>query len=99
MNEGRKNPKLIEDLFENVPTAQALKIVQEAINHEVEAGNIRQITVQELMLNLMSLTVYPFIAEPALKHVFSLTNEDFKNMMTKRKITITNLIINDLKIK
>lgn len=99
MNEGRKNPKLIEDLFENVPTAQALKIVQEAINHEVEAGNIRQITVQELMLNLISLTVYPFIAEPALKHVFSLTNEDFKNMMTKRKITITNLIINDLKIK
>lgn len=99
MNEGRKNPKLIEDLFKNVPIAHALKMVQDALDHEAKIGNIRHISVQELMLNLMSLTVYPFVAEPALKHVFSLTDDDFKNIMIKRKKIINTLIINDLKVK
>lgn len=68
------------------------------IDAEVMSGNIRRISLEELLMNVMSLCIYPIIAEPILKYVLDLNQESYFELIEARKKSVSDLIINDLKI-
>lgn len=66
------------------------------VEGEVRAGRIRAIEAQRLLLDLMSLCVFPFAARPMLQGAFGLTDPAFKEMILRRKTEIPELLLGSL---
>ena len=95
----RKNPELILNTLKEFPLQNMMFHFGDIIDKEVLAGNIRFVRIDELMLNIMSLCVYPIIAQPIFSHILDINEVDYKEILEKRKKIVADLIINDLKIK
>lgn len=50
--------------------------------HEATKGKIHPL---HLLMNIMSMTVFPFIASPLLQHVGNIKQPDFEKLMEERK--------------
>jgi AcrR family transcriptional regulator len=61
-------------------------------NDEVHAGRILLANPLHFIMNLLGLTVFPFIASPILKGLGELTDEEFNAVMTQRKQLIPKWI-------
>ena len=51
----------------------------------VEAGNLKGVNPMHMVLNLLSMTVFPFVASPMIRHRFGLSIEEYNTLMTERK--------------
>ena len=67
------------------------------LDAEIAAGNIRSITVYDLLLSIVSLNIMIFIAEPMFKTITRISDEDFKKLRERRKKENVHIILNSLK--
>jgi AcrR family transcriptional regulator len=84
------------------PTVLAGKLgVKEVILHShfmqqfqqgIKEGNIKAMHPFHLIMNLLGLTIFPFIAAPMLKTVGDLPDEGFNQLMQERKALIPSWI-------
>jgi len=96
MHELHSNPKALQEIaHKNISLNGAL--LQKQINEEVAKGNFKPISFLELIVNMLSLSVFPFVAKPMLKAVFGIPDEKFNQLIEQRKIAIPKLIIAGLK--
>lgn len=51
----------------------------------VATGNITEPNVFHFLMNLMSMIVFPFVAQPLLQEISGLNNSQFKELMHERK--------------
>ena len=77
------------------PVAQAFILEMLA---EMEAGKIKQMPPLHLFLNVLSMTVFPFIAKPAFCTVFDFPDSDFEKLMLQRKTIIIDFVKNALRV-
>ncbi|MCD4772387.1 MAG: TetR/AcrR family transcriptional regulator [Bacteroidales bacterium] len=78
------NPLLIIDIFDE----------------EIKKGNIKPIDPKQLILNIISMCVFPFVAKPVMQSLFFNNNEDeYKIFIEERKKEVTDFIINAISIK
>ncbi len=68
------------------------------IQEEVSKGNIKSVNPVHLILDTLSLIIYPFLARPALKKISEMNDEQFYDLMRLRKRTIVDTLINNIKI-
>lgn len=80
-DDNRPNPSLLIDQIES----------------EIAQGIIKAIKPKQLLLNIFSLTVFPFAAHALVKGLLHLTDEEFIQMMEERKTSIAQQIINSIK--
>ncbi len=74
-----------------------VEVLQADIDKEVQNNTIKPIGSVDLMLNIMSLNIFIFIAQPALSLVFGNSGVDYESMMEHRKKNNVDLIISSLK--
>ena len=70
---------------------------EELVLKEVNIGNIRPIEGRQLLMNIMSLCIYPFVAMPVINTMMQLDSEAFQAMMEERKKLVYEFIINAIK--
>ncbi|NNF34894.1 MAG: TetR/AcrR family transcriptional regulator [Saprospiraceae bacterium] len=99
LNEAGKNPAILEEVFEEGGPKQMIQLFQNIVEQEVNQGHIRPIKFEELLINIMSMCIYPFIARPILQFLLDKDDLNYKSMIETRKRTVADLIINDLFIK
>jgi TetR/AcrR family transcriptional regulator len=75
-------------------TAFAIKLKE-----EIAEGKIREISLMELFVNVISLSVFPFVAKDIIKFIFNTNNDDYQRFIDERKRTVPMLIIEGIKIK
>lgn len=92
-----RNPDLIKQLMSDKPIDMVKKTLQKTINDAVKRNVIRHISVEQFLMNLMSLVIYPFIAKPLFSTVFNKSDKQYEVLLKKRKTEITELIMNSLK--
>jgi len=73
-------------------------IMRNQIRKEVEAGIIRPMKVEDLMANLISLCVFPFIAKNIFSSMLDMSEEDYMLFLAARKTEIPTFIINSIKL-
>lgn len=98
MNELNKDPdKFIERVrvIEKVQMFLPYFIVQ--LQNEIEEGNIKPIHPMHLIMNIMSMCVFPFLAKPMLQRVGGMTDAQYMELMQERKKIITDFVINAIK--
>lgn len=98
LNEVSRNPEVILKRLKNVPTDQALGILQKQINAEVKKGNIRKIEAGQLIINIQSLCIFPFLAKPMVRGLMKMDEKTYQDMIQKRKTEVARFIINAIKI-
>lgn len=98
MQELSQNPdRMIEHAQQAGTNATLMKNFKAQVQQEVDKGNIRKIDGSQLLINIMSLAVYPFIARPMIKAMNQYDNKDFEKMIDQRKKEVADFIINALK--
>jgi TetR/AcrR family transcriptional regulator len=79
------NPRLFIEAFEK------------QVANEVNSGTIKPIEGKQLLINIMSLCIYPFVARPVIQSLMTVNEAAFYQMMEQRKMEVTEFIINAIK--
>lgn len=100
LQEVNQNP---ERMLEHAQKAGAhpsmlLKKFSIQVKQEIKKGNIRAIDPSQLLMNIMSMAIYPFIAKPVLKTILETDDLGFEVVMKRRKKEVTDFILQALKV-
>ncbi|GIV33482.1 MAG: hypothetical protein KatS3mg031_1017 [Chitinophagales bacterium] len=63
------------------------------VQREVQAGNIRPIRPEHLLVNMLSLCVFPFLIQPMLVKGLGYDKKHFDKLMAERKKEVARFII------
>ena len=101
LNELNRNPdniaKLLGEVTSDVRSNAFLKF-KELIKSEIVKGNIKPIEPEQLIVNMLALCIFPFVAKPILQVVlFNGDKKDYQEFLIRRKKEVTEFIINSLK--
>ncbi|MEY2669824.1 MAG: hypothetical protein RLZZ577_140 [Bacteroidota bacterium] len=96
IQEMNNNPEFVIQFLNNSnrpnPSLMIAKIEQ-----EIAAGIIKPIPPKQLLMDIFSLTVFPFAAQTMVKGMFHISEIEFNQLMEERKTSIAELIINSIK--
>lgn len=98
VNELNKDPEKFIERVGVVEKMQGLLpylIVQ--LQEEIEKGNIKPIHPMHLIMNIMSMCAFPFLAKPLMQRLSGMTDKQYMEMMQERKKIITDFVISALK--
>ena len=96
MNEINKQPKaFLQKVIQgrNLPIAAFVHQLQK----EIKEGVIRPVDPAELLLNIISLCLFPFVARPMLQQITGMDMTTFNDLMERRKSEIPKMIIASIK--
>ncbi len=84
LSEIRNNPKKI---LKKIPLK---KLVQNSVfikqyKEAVAEGKITEPNINQFVINLMSLIIFPFIGQPILQEIHGLSDEQYYNLLQQRK--------------
>ena len=90
-NEVRTNP---EPFIENSPIYKALQnsVLARQYTEAVARGEVSEPNLLQMVLNVISLVIFPFIAQPILIALNKMDNEQYKTLMLERKKLIPQWI-------
>ncbi|MBK5270936.1 MAG: TetR/AcrR family transcriptional regulator [Bacteroidia bacterium] len=97
MNEINRDPdQFMNEIWgkDNLPRPKKLL---EQIELEVKKGTIKRISPLHLMLNLLSMTIFPFVAKPMITRNLKLDELQFRQAMEQRKKEIPRFIIDSIR--
>jgi AcrR family transcriptional regulator len=99
VNEVNKDP---EKFFE---TTQIAARIQQFVPHfvqqileEQEKGNLNSIHPFHLIINVMSLCIFPFLGKPMFQKVAGMTDEQYKLLLQERKKEVAAFVMRAIKI-
>lgn len=67
------------------------------IEKEIRKGTIKRISPVHLLMNLVSMTIFPFVAKPMMQLNLGLDELEFRSAMEQRKREIPKFIIDAIK--
>lgn len=97
IQELNRNPEFIIKLTSDKHFPSLSKFKNQ-VEENVEKGIIKPIRHEQLLINMMALNIFPFIAEPLLKGFLNINNSDFKKIIDDRKTEVSTFIINAIKV-
>ncbi|MEP7255360.1 MAG: TetR/AcrR family transcriptional regulator [Ferruginibacter sp.] len=98
LNEMSRNPDVILKRLKKIPVEMVLGAFQKQINAEVKKGTIKKISAQQLLINIQSLCIFPFIARPMIKGLMQMDEKAYHEMIQRRKTEVAQFIISAIKI-
>lgn len=69
----------------------------EQIDREVKKGTIKKINPVHLLMNLISMTIFPFMGKPMFQKNLGISEAQFRQLMEQRKKEIPAFIIDAIK--
>ncbi len=92
----RDSEKFIDKVWgkENLP--KPVKLLEQ-IEKEVKAGRIKKINPVHLLMNMISMTMFPFVGRPMFALNLQLSDKQFIEIMEQRKKEVPKFIIDSIK--
>jgi AcrR family transcriptional regulator len=97
LNEMNKNPEFVIGDFFKVQRPIIIHRFMEDIEKEVSKGTIKAVSPAHLLVNMMSMCIFPFVAKPVINIMLDLDELQFRNMMEQRKRVVAEFIIESIK--
>jgi AcrR family transcriptional regulator len=98
IQELNSNPEFVATLI-NEKNFPNIAVFKKQVDELVAAGKIKPINPDQLFINVLSLTIFPFIAAPLLKGFTRLDDEAYEALLEARKTEVSDFIINAIKIE
>jgi TetR/AcrR family transcriptional regulator len=96
IQEMNNNPDFVKTFFKNKNTPNPSLLINQ-IQKEMEDGIIKPINPKQLVLDIFSMTIFPFAAPMMVKGILQLSEAEYNQMMEERKTSIAEQIINSIK--
>lgn len=81
---------------ENIHPPQSFLI---QIQNEVEQGNMDPVDPRQLMISIIGLILFPFIARTMIETIFGMEEDNFLGFLKKRKEFLSDFILNAINYK
>lgn len=102
VNETYTNPAQVYDLMfrrKGVWRGAVRAKLSEILKEEKSKGNIREVVPEQLIMDIFSLTAFPFMALPIFEVMFSKERADLLPLLEERKAYIPDMIMRSLRKK
>jgi AcrR family transcriptional regulator len=96
IQEMNNNPEFVMSFMSNENRPNPAVLISQ-IETEIAEGIIKPINPKQLLLDIFSMTVFPFAAQVMMKGMIQISDSEFNEMMEERKTTISEQIINSIK--
>lgn len=98
-NELITNSKRLSSLKEtlSILPKEAIEKIQIELQSEINKGKIRPMSVADLVITIVSLNVMLFVTQPIIEHIFSFSEEEYKQFVEHRKKENVRIIMTSLK--
>jgi TetR/AcrR family transcriptional regulator len=94
-----RNPEKVgKRLHEIIKPTETFNVFSEQLQAECDKGNIRQISALTLVLNTLSLCVFPAISQPVLQGVLDFDSAKMDALHEERKRELADFIINAIRM-
>jgi AcrR family transcriptional regulator len=70
----------------------------QTITDEIEAGKIKDFPPLQLLLNILAMSVFPFMAKPVFSTIFDVSESQFEALMEERKRVIVDFVRSALEV-
>jgi len=101
LQEINRNPEAISAMIVNISgyiKNEALQIIASQIDSEIKSGIIKPVNPKHLIVNMIGLSVFPFIARPIIKPIiFDNEESAYQLFLNERKKEVVSFIINAIK--
>jgi len=98
------HPERVHEAFESLAGMKIGQLGQAVrsslatqLDAEVEAGRMRPMAVEDFLLNLISMSIFPFAARPLLGMVLGLDDDEYDELMEARKERLPEFFLNALR--
>jgi TetR/AcrR family transcriptional regulator len=96
LNEINKRPHAFsKKMFGN--NRPSIRKLAEQIEKDIKKGLIRPISPAHLIINMLSMCIFPFLGKPMIQLVMNMDEQQFRNIMEQRKTMIGEFIIASIK--
>jgi TetR/AcrR family transcriptional regulator len=97
LNELNQNPERLIKRFKSRPAFPAIQQFLAEIGKAGEKGIIKKINPVQLLLNVLSMCVFPFVARPLVQAVTDINDAQFMAMIEERRKVVANFVLDALK--
>jgi TetR/AcrR family transcriptional regulator len=74
--------------------------ILQLLEKEMENGNIRKMDPRDLMINILSLSIFPFASRPLMQIMFfSNDKKAYKEFLVERKESVKSFVLNSILLK
>lgn len=98
LHEINQDPEQFERLFLPKGAVAGNKRFLQQVTEEIKKGKIKPIDPRQLLVNMMSLCIFPFAAKPLICKMTAMSEKDFRQFIEQRKQLIPALIIQSIKV-
>ncbi|MBN1970066.1 MAG: TetR/AcrR family transcriptional regulator [Candidatus Delongbacteria bacterium] len=92
IHEIRRNPELIADVFKSQGQENLVSSFFNSLQEAVKEGKINPVDPVQLLMNIISMNLFPFAAKNIVTSVFQVTDDQFTILMNQRKSEIFNMV-------
>jgi AcrR family transcriptional regulator len=97
INELEKHPDIIDTVIKTNVDGEIRKKLTRQIDDLVKKGEIRPINPEQLFLNMLSMSIFPIMAQTSLRTILQKNKEQYKQLLEERKTFIADFIIAAIK--
>lgn len=92
-----RHPEVINEVF-RIPKEAHLPSALETVVHEaIGEGLIKPIDPLSFLINMVSLAVFPILAQPLLTNLLNMSSEDYSDFLNRRKKEAAQFFMNAIK--
>ena len=96
IQEMNNNPEFVTKFLKKENRPDPTKLIHQ-IENEIKLGILKPINPKQLLIDIFSMTVFPFAAQALLKGMIQVSNEELMQLMEERKKYIYEQIITSIK--
>ena len=96
VTEVARNPEQMGERARGTHLAGLIEEFSRQVRSAVRKKQIRRVDPLDLLMNLLSLNRFPFVAGPMLRSLAGVEEKKFQTLMKRRKKTVADLLVGDL---
>ncbi len=96
LTELNQHPERITGIFREMTTSLPEKIIHE-FTKAMADGIINYVDPRQVIVNMISMCIFPFAAKPIIKELLNFTEESYAEFLEFRKKEVSKFIINSIK--
>ena len=73
-------------------------ILQKQIEEEAGQGLIRSVKAEHLIVNIVAMCIFPFIARPIVQNMFGKNDEEYKQYLEERETEIIGVVLKSISV-
>jgi len=92
-----RNPEFFNEKFKKFNSLEGIKKFEEQIIEETSKGSIIEIDPKQLIINIISMSIFPFMAKPMAMGILDISEKEFNIIIEKRKTEVAQFTINSIR--